>query len=511
MVLIRLLKSLIHKRAFIYLLIALIPSLAVSMILAHHTVKVVESEYKLKAQEYANFHAMSIENFVGETVGRLEMLSTAINIQPNNLSDVNKILRETKSKDSRFSGFYWANPSGDVILSTNQMTGKVNVSDRPYFQHSLHTAQTSISEPHYGRVSGRFVISIANPIVTNDHKVKGVFVASLQINEIKEKLSRLVDEEQIVVKDDTGKTIIQTGPIPGNYNVKSSMKVSRVPWTITAFVDPNHKKVFWKSFLTNLIISLTILSILFLLGQYILLKRKLKREKEQTELHKLELIGNLAASTAHEIRNPLTGIKGLIKLLSEEDKDEKAQSYFKVIQSEIDRINSIVSELLILGKPTAYTFQTCDVNEIVSDIEPIISSEANYSNVNITFSYHPEVLLVSCMKDQLKQVILNLAKNALQAMPYGGELSIHLDKHLEKCRITVTDNGIGMSKVQISQAFNPFYSLKKGGSGLGLTVCKRIIDSYGGEIIINSSPNQGTQVEIILPLDSHQSVSQDPA
>ncbi|PLS03115.1 ATP-binding protein [Neobacillus cucumis] len=501
MVLIRLLKAVLHKKLIIYLLIALIPSVAVSMTRAHHKVRVVDSEYQLKAQKYANFHAINIEKFVGETVGRLEMLSTSINVQHNNLNDIGKILRETRGKDPRFSGFYWATTKGDIVIDTNQITSPVNVSDRPYFQQALHTGQTSISEAHYGRVTGRYIISIATPIVENS-KVKGVFVASLRMDEIKKEITRVVNGERILIKDETGKPLIQTGPITKNYDVKSVINVSRVPWSITAFVDPNTKKVFWNSFFTNLIIFLTILSILFLLLQYLILKRKLQKEKEQTERHKLELIGNLAASTAHEIRNPLTGIKGLVKLLSEENKDEKAQTYFKVIQSEIDRINSIVSELLILGKPTANIFKICDANEIVSEIAPIISSEANYTDVDVSFNFHPEKLPVSCVKDQLKQVILNLTKNALQAMPYGGKLAVRLDKQSDSCRITVTDNGIGMSKDQISQAFNPFYTLKKDGSGLGLTVCKRIIDSYGGKINIASTPNQGTQVEIVLPLAS---------
>ena len=214
----------------------------------------------------------------------------------------------------------------------------------------------------------------------------------------------------------------------------------------------------------------------------------------------LELIGNLAASTAHEIRNPLTGIKGLVKLLSEEYHDKKAQSYFEVIQTEIDRINVIVSELLVLGKPTAHTLKKYNANTIVAEIVPIIHSEANFMNVELSVDYHTEELSISCVKDQLKQVILNLTKNSLQAMPYGGKLSISLDKQSDNCLITVIDNGVGMQKDQLNQAFKPFFTLKKDGSGLGLTVCKRIIDSYGGKISIKSIPNEGTEVVITLPL-----------
>ncbi|MFK9090891.1 ATP-binding protein [Bacillus salipaludis] len=499
MAFIRLLNSIFKKKLSIYLLLAMIPSVVISTVLAQHQVRMEESQYKSKATEYANFHAMNIENFLGETVGRLEMLATFIKLQHKNLNDVEKILRETTGNDPRFSGFYWAGINGDLLISTNPTTNQINVSDRSYFQQALKTKETSVSEPHIGRVTGRFIISIATPIV-DQGQVKGVLVASLRLDEIEAAIKSLLKDEMIIVADGTDEIIIKAGSIPTEHLVRSSMKVTRVPWSISASIPIDNDEVFWANFLHNLILFITVTSILFLSAQYYLLKRKIKKENEQTEIHKLELISKLAASTAHEIRNPLTGIKGLVKLLSEEYKDQKAQSYFEVIQTEIDRINSIVSELLVLGKPTAYNFTTYNANDIIAEIEPIILSEANYMNVELITQYHPENLAVSCVKDQLKQVILNLAKNSLQAMPGGGKLSINIEKRANSCKITVADDGVGMQKDQIAQAFIPFYTLKKDGSGLGLTVCKRIIDSYGGNIFIKSAPNEGTQVEITLPL-----------
>jgi two-component system, sporulation sensor kinase D len=236
------------------------------------------------------------------------------------------------------------------------------------------------------------------------------------------------------------------------------------------------------------------------LAKYVLLRKKLLKEKEQTEIQKLELISKLAASTAHEIRNPLTGIKGLVKLLSEEYHDKKAQSYFEVIQLEIDRINTIVSELLVLGKPTAHTLKTFNVNEIIKEIEPIIHSEANFMNVRLSIDYSLEDLPISCVKDHIKQVILNLAKNSLQAMPAGGNLTISLEKHSESCLIRVVVYGKGKENEHQNQALNPIYKKNKDGSGLGLTVCKRMIETYGGKISIESKSNEGTQVTITLPL-----------
>jgi two-component system, sporulation sensor kinase D len=496
---IRLVKSFLKKKWFIYLFLTLVPAAVISFVLAQHTVSSVEEQYKSEAQEFADFHALNIGNFLGETVGRLEMLATSIKVQNNNKADLQKILKETEEKDPRFSGFYWSNSNGDLLIGSNPIKNPINVSDRPYFQQALKTKQTCLSEAHIGRVTGRYIISVATPIMDYG-KVTGVLIASLRIDELGAAINTLINEEMIVVTDEKGQTLIRAGSISEKNSVKSSMKITQVPWRISAYVTSENDLVFLKALLQYFIIFLTITNILFLSVQNLLLRKKVNKEKKQMEIHKLELIGNLAASTAHEIRNPLTGIKGLVKLLSEDFREEKAQTYFEVIQLEIDRINTIVGELLVLGKPTAYTLRTYYANEIVAEIEPIIHSEANFANVELSIHYHSEGLPVSCIKDQLKQVILNLAKNSFQAMPNGGKLSIILEKQDDLCLITVADNGIGMQKEQITQAFKPFFTLKKDGSGLGLTVCKRIIDSYGGNILIKSVPNEGTQVEIILPL-----------
>jgi two-component system, sporulation sensor kinase D len=488
----------------IYLLITLIPSLAISYFIAMYQEKSFERQYKIKAQWYANFHAMNIENFLGETVGRLEMLATSIKEEPINLVAVEKILKETQRKDPRFSGFYWANASGDLLISTTPTASMTNIGDQSYFQQAVKTEKTSISKAHIGLVTRRYVITIATPIEEHGN-VKGVLLSSLRLDKIEVAIKNLLKDERIIVTDDRKQTLMKAGSIGSEFNfVKSSMDIAEVPWTITATIQAEDNLVFWRTFILSFIIILTISNILFLWVKYLLLRKNVKKEKEQTELHKLELIGNLAASTAHEIRNPLTGIKGLVKLLSEEYKDEKAQSYFKVIQSEIDRINAIVSELLVLGKPTAYTLKTYNVNDIVSEIEPIIHSEANYMNVEFSTRLASMDLPVSCVKDHLKQVVLNLAKNAFQAMPNGGKLSISLEKGMHSCIIRIADTGVGMQKDQVKQAFDPFYTLKKDGSGLGLTVCKRIIETYSGNISIQTTFNEGTLVEISLPLLSDQ-------
>ncbi|MEC1523696.1 ATP-binding protein [Neobacillus niacini] len=490
----------ISKKLIIYILLTLVPSVLISYYFADHQVKDAMIQNKNRAQKYANTHAINIENFLGETVGRLEMLASSINIQHSNLTNIEAILKDTQAKDSRFSGFYLTNSSGDILISTNPITSIINVGDRPYFQQAINTGQTRISEAHIGRVTGRYIITIATPIV--QHRVtESVLLASLRIDEIEKSLNGFIHEEFIMVSDSDNQTLIKAGPLANkDHTVKSSIAITQVPWTISAFVIPEHNFSYKNIFLKYLVIFLTITNIIFLLVKYILLRKRVEHEQKQTEIQKLELIGNLAASTAHEIRNPLTGIKGLITLLSEEHQDQNSQYYFGVIQQEIDRINGIVSELLVLGKPTTHTLKTYDAKTIIKEIEPIIQSEANLMNVELIIHYANGELPISCVKDHLKQVILNLSKNSLQAMPNGGKLKIILEKHAQTCVIRVKDTGVGMPKEHLRHAFSPFFTMKKDGSGLGLTVCKRIIESFGGQIGMDSKPHIGTQVEITFPL-----------
>jgi two-component system, sporulation sensor kinase D len=209
----------------------------------------------------------------------------------------------------------------------------------------------------------------------------------------------------------------------------------------------------------------------------------------------------LAASTAHEIRNPLTGIKGLIQLLSEKYQTEKDQQYFSVINQEINRINQIVSEFLILGKPTIQKREIIDIREIFLELRPLIESEAMLSNITWSHHFPSQPVHIVCSKDQMKQVILNVVKNAFESMNGGGTLLIEVSNIKDKCNIKITDSGIGIPKENLAKLFDPFYTLKESGTGLGLAVCKTIIQSFGGSIQITSEENKGTVVNIYLPLN----------
>ncbi|KAB2334556.1 hypothetical protein F7731_15245 [Cytobacillus depressus] len=483
----------------IYLIFTAVPSLLISFVLTEQEMKDYEEEYIDKAHWSANLQAKNIDNFIGETIGRLEMLATLIKVQHYNLNNVEEILKETHKTDDRFSGFYWTNAKGDILISSTSPYTLVNIGDRAFFNEAITKKKTSVSNALISRVTGNSIFSLASPVITNDHLL-GVLLTNVSLDELEKSIETLITNERITITDQQGETIVQAGSVdPDHSLITYDLKLEHIPWTVTAGVSFEDQQLRQKTFLYYLFSIFVITNILLLLIYNARLKWKGKLEREQFEYQKMEMIGNLAASTAHEIRNPLTGISGLVKLLSEEYHDKKAQYYFDVIQNEIIRINAIVSELLFLGRPTAYTLNTYNMNEILKEIEPILQSEANYMNIDLSISYSKDDVTISCVKDHVKQVILNLSKNSLHAMPDGGLLSISIENHSACCFIIVKDTGIGIPKDELSKIFNPFFTKKKDGSGIGLTVCKRIIDSYHGNISIQSTPGIGTQVEIQIP------------
>ncbi|PAE44511.1 ATP-binding protein [Bacillus sp. 7884-1] len=224
--------------------------------------------------------------------------------------------------------------------------------------------------------------------------------------------------------------------------------------------------------------------------------------KEQTEQllqksEKLALLGQMAAGIAHEIRNPLTSIKGFIQLFKTE---QHRKEYYDIVLSELDRINDIVGEFLVLAKPTAAVFAEKDVKELIKDVVTLINTQSILNNVQIFVEFESELPRISCEENQLKQVLLNLLKNAIEAMPSGGNIDVKVKvKEEGKISILITDQGIGIPKERIPTLGEPFYTTKEKGTGLGLMTCYKIIESHNGELTIESEINEGTTIEIILP------------
>lgn len=223
-------------------------------------------------------------------------------------------------------------------------------------------------------------------------------------------------------------------------------------------------------------------------------------EERLRRTEKLTVVGELSASVAHEIRNPLTSLKGFVQILQVDD--PKHQFYYQIMHDELNRINHIVSELLLLAKPQEMKFLRADLHRILSDVLSLLKTEASLNDIQIDFSSTHSEIWIECEPNQLKQLFINIVKNALEASCKGGIVSISLTKQESQyVSIIVQDKGCGISKERLERIGEPFYSSKDKGTGLGLTVSFKIVQSHNGSIHFESEQNEGTQVYIELPIN----------
>jgi signal transduction histidine kinase/putative methionine-R-sulfoxide reductase with GAF domain len=227
-----------------------------------------------------------------------------------------------------------------------------------------------------------------------------------------------------------------------------------------------------------------------------------KTEAQLIRSEKLAALGQLAAGIAHEIRNPLTSINILIHSLTENFPSENAhREDLQVIEEEISRINEIVDQFLRFARPAPPLLQKADVLSIFEETLQLLRPqiEKNRIIVQKEFQVFP---LISMDREQMKQVILNLLLNAVQAMPNGGHLTLRgqVSENDRWVTLSIQDSGIGISSEDMNKLFDPFFSTKEGGVGLGLSIAHRIIDQHHGKIEVESSPGKGTLLTVWIPI-----------
>ncbi len=224
-------------------------------------------------------------------------------------------------------------------------------------------------------------------------------------------------------------------------------------------------------------------------------------ENEMLQMEKYSLVAELAAGTAHEIRNPITTIRGFLQVLAKEFKQgSREENICTLMIEEIDRANTIIKEFLLLTKPAAPDLKKADLYLVLDDIFLLIESKSLLENVNLERGYCTSLPTVRIDQDQIKQVFLNLATNAIQAMPGGGKLTISAYTQNMKVYVVFTDTGRGINSEVVKRIFDPFYTTKEHGTGLGLAISYRIIEAHGGRISVDSTPGAGSVFVVELPV-----------
>ncbi|MEK3974298.1 MULTISPECIES: ATP-binding protein [unclassified Psychrobacillus] len=230
-----------------------------------------------------------------------------------------------------------------------------------------------------------------------------------------------------------------------------------------------------------------------------------KKETETLLLQseKLKIAGEMAAGVAHEIRNPITVISGFMQIMNG-DPSQPYYRYTKVIENEIERINYIISEFLVLAKPHAKLPKKYDLKKSLDDILVLFQPEINLNGILLTTELLEGPIILYGEEGQMKQVLINLVKNAIEAITDNGE--IHISCSIEPSEIVIIkirDNGVGMDTHTAGKVFDPFFSTKVNGTGLGMMISEKIISEHGGNILIESDKNHGTTVTIQLPYSNN--------
>ncbi|HXK28221.1 MAG TPA: ATP-binding protein [Candidatus Binatia bacterium] len=228
-------------------------------------------------------------------------------------------------------------------------------------------------------------------------------------------------------------------------------------------------------------------------------------EIEVLHRERLSALGNMAATVAHEVRNPLNAISiGLQRLKREFQSTEDRDQYSHLTElmlGEARRLNAIVEQFLSLARPVEIKAEPLPLQEILKELAALEESHARQSNVRIHVIAAPNLPALKADPSHLTQVLLNLMLNGLQAMPHGGTLTLEAKTSNNNFLIAVTDTGTGIAAENLSRIFDPYFTTKAQGSGLGLAISRRIIEAHGGTITVTSEAGQGCRFEISLPLN----------
>ena len=236
-------------------------------------------------------------------------------------------------------------------------------------------------------------------------------------------------------------------------------------------------------------------------GLLYMLRREEQRRKEMRRREELARLGEMGAVMAHEIRNPLAGIKGFAQLAQMSGSLEKTHGYADIIVSQSLRMEALVNDLLAFTHENREERQVADLSELVDDCVTMIRVEAEPAHVQIEHASHPP-LKCRVVADRITQMLLNLMKNGLQSMPDGGLLKIGMEQSGKTARITIADSGIGIPPEDLPHIFEPFWTSKARGTGLGLALCRKVAEEHGGSLRIESTEGAGTIVTVVLPLDN---------
>lgn len=355
-----------------------------------------------------------------------------------------------------------------------------DITEQKKYEHNLHEAKQELTD----------TIRQQQGIIFKYHKVEDSFIHTLCDGELLHKLWN--SPNQMI-----GQMFIYP---TGNKEFDQLLYHYQIAW------DGRDVSFEWEWKEASLAVSLKPIiketRVVEVVGSIIDITQLKKTEELLRKSEKLAVVGEMAAGVAHEIRNPLTTLKGFTQLLKGEV-DSNRLSLLDLMMSELNRIEMITNEFMVIAKPQAIEYKANNLKDIVNQVLSFMEPQALLQNVNMNKQFIGTEPYVQCDENQLKQVFINIIKNAFEAMPNGGNLTVEIKESTnQNIAISIKDTGVGIPKEIIPKLCEPFYTLKEKGTGLGLMVSYRIIEAHKGTIEFASDVSKGTIVTVQLPLQA---------
>ena len=249
------------------------------------------------------------------------------------------------------------------------------------------------------------------------------------------------------------------------------------------------------------VVALLTLSLwLVTVGLLYLLRRDELRQREMQRREELARLGELGAVMAHEIRNPLAGIKGFAQLIDTATTMEQARNYAGKIVLQSLRMEALVNDLLAFVREDAVDLPPTDLAALLRECVTMIRMETGPAGVTVVHTPQAPHMIMA-VSDRIIQLLLNLLKNGLQAMPDGGELRVDLERKSSRAIIRISDSGVGIPAEHLPHIFEPFWTSKARGTGLGLALCRKVAQEHGGSLTVESMVGVGTTFTVTLPME----------
>lgn len=484
-------------------------------------------------QQTLNYGIKRIENHVS----KIETILRAITFPPKGTHPSKDVAAELDrlSRDyPEVQNIWIANSNRRIIYATHSATIGLDLADPDSFYDMKSRKLNVISDTSSVKWTGAPLITITVPVFQGT-QFCGIVGASIDLRRFNDVLQDIVqnDNNMILTVLDKDMTVLASsqGEIaaPGTKSVAfmentppphwwDRLAISQLPalgedrlflhktmldgkWIIVLSQPVADVYAPWIKMFRDAI-PLMALCLFLLIGLTYQLNRLENIRKMETlefQTEKSHAVSELAASVAHEVRNPITVIRGFMQMISRRSKDPKAHEYTELVVEEIDRVESIIGEFLSLAKPHVTKKEKCDLHHILQSVYLLAQGRAIYSGISVAFNSVDTCMLMADAM-QLKQVFLNFCTNAIQAMSTGGTLKISSFRNENVAIIKITDNGQGISPQSLKRLGERFFTTKESGTGLGLAVSYRIIQNHQGNITVISELGKGTEFTITLPI-----------